>query len=260
MKNNQQDTLIKYLEKLYPISKQEPWDFCGFSLLFKSNEKFKVLVAFEINQNVIDYAINNQVTLIVSYHPFLFAESWEEYYLKDPTKKAWVEQLSEHKISVYGIHTCFDANRRQGMCKLFVDQLKFNESKVTYLDYCFLYEYNNDFDSLVNETKIAFNLTGAVTNVKENIKLNKVMFFPGSGNIFDFIEINQKIKVDLLITSDIKWNDQQLLNSLGYKYLMISHHSENVFVDYMHKKITSEFNDEFEVISYKEPDFNLYLK
>lgn len=256
-KVNNKIELISLLEEKFPLEKQEKWDFSGFSLNNKSkNGNLSILVAFEINFNVINYAIKNKVNMIITYHPFLFANSWEEYYLLDPTKKDWVNMLAKHNIDVYSIHTNLDANRDEGMCKLFVDKLGFKSEDVEYLDYSFIINKKTTLYEISNLIKEKFELPFNITNSNQNCELNRIMFFPGSGDIFQFIKQNEFQKIDLLVTSDIKWNNQQLLNSLGYKYLMISHHAENVFIDFMFNFLKEVCNKTVNIFNYYEHEFN----
>ena len=77
---------------------------------------------------------------------------------------------------------------------------------------------------------------------------------PGAGDVYEFLKLHKQHQVDLLITSDIKWNEQQLLNSQGIKFMMVPHMIENVFVENLSTIISNQFQD-VEIIKLIERDF-----
>ena len=85
--------------------------------------------------------------------------------------------------------------------------------------------------------------------------IDKFAFYPGAGDIYDFLNKNKKDKVDLLITSDIKWNEQQLLNSLSINFIIIPHKIEDIVVEYLGDLLTDQFKDSIKVTKYLENDF-----
>lgn len=85
--------------------------------------------------------------------------------------------------------------------------------------------------------------------------INNFYIQPGAGDIYDFLDKSKNEKIDLLITSDIKWNEQQLLNSLGVNFLIIPHKTEDIAVDILSNLLQINFNDKIQIISHVEQDF-----
>ncbi len=249
-----QEKIINYLNKKYPISKAEKWDFVGFSIEIKNQEINKILISLDVNDFSISEAIKNKVDMIISFHPFCFAPSWKEIYKYDLTKKQLVNKLKKNKISVFSIHTNFDQDKK-GTKYWFSKKLDNDENKFKYFKYAFIYSFNNSFSKFVNQIKNIFKINTVLSNVhNKNLKIKNIYICPGAGNIYDFMKINKKENIDLLVTSDLKWNEQQVLNSMGVKFVIIPHKTEDVFVDALGKIIKEQFVD-VKVIKYIQDDF-----
>ena len=65
-------TLVKKIEAKYPLDLAYDWDNVGLLVGDFDNDIQKVLVVLEANEKVIDEAIENNVDLIVTHHPFIF--------------------------------------------------------------------------------------------------------------------------------------------------------------------------------------------
>ena len=52
------DTLAARIETIAPLTMQEPWDHSGWQLRLTDGEIHSVLIALEINEQVIDEAID----------------------------------------------------------------------------------------------------------------------------------------------------------------------------------------------------------
>ena len=65
-------TVIKKIESKYPLSLAYDWDNVGLSMKFFDMNVEKVLVVLEANEKVIDEAIENNIDLIITHHPFIF--------------------------------------------------------------------------------------------------------------------------------------------------------------------------------------------
>lgn len=98
--------VIAALTRLAPLELAESWDNVGLMIGAKSQEVRKVLCALDVNEAVIDEAIEGGYECIVSHHPFLFA----------PIKKLDLEKgqgkliakLIKNDIAVYSMHTNYD--------------------------------------------------------------------------------------------------------------------------------------------------------
>ena len=247
--------IIDFLNKKYPQSKAEEWDFVGYSIKQNNNGVKKILICLDVNKLSIEQAIKSKVNLIISFHPFCFDSSWKEVYKYDPTKKEQVELLKKNKISVFSIHTNFDKNKF-GTKYWFNKKLNLENKIIKSFDYATIAEYNDTFISLINLLKNKLEINVILTNWanKENQKIKNIYIQPGAGDVYDFLKKTKTNSIDLLITSDIKWNEQQLLNSIGIKFVIIPHKTEDVFVNAVKNLLIEKFQ-ELEIIEFISNDF-----
>ena len=258
MKINKQNQLIKLFETEFLLKNQEPWDFSGFSFEFKNKKELKVLITLDVDKKTILRAIKEDVSLIVSHHPFCFAPSKIEAIKIDASKKELFNLVKVHNISTYSIHTTFDMNKKGtdyyllkklGLLDKWIKQYKFNS----------VVNYQLSFQSLVDLLKEKISLDFIISNWSKptNTILNNIYFAPGAGDVYEFIKDNKEDNCDLLITSDIKWNEQITLQNLGINFIIVSHKIEEVFIEGIKEFLQDKLLDNVEIIlDYKED----YLK
>ena len=80
-----------------------------------------------------------------------------------------------------------------------------------------------------------------------------LVLHPGASDPFEFIKNCESNTI--LITSDLKWNEQQRLNDLNYKFIMITHQVENVFVQGINNFLTKVLDPTITIINYDLIDF-----
>lgn len=100
------DDFVAELEAIAPLETQEEWDNSGWQLKLTDGEINKVMVALEINRQVIYDAVLNGTNLIITHHPLIFG-GIKNVDHNDNTGNYLVE-LIKHGISVYSTHTPFD--------------------------------------------------------------------------------------------------------------------------------------------------------
>ena len=101
--------LIDLLEMEVPLETAESWDNPGFLVGDKEKEIKKVLVVLDITNEVVEYAIKEQVDFILAHHPVIFSKisrCTSDDFLQNKLLK-----LISHGICAYGMHTCYDVCR-----------------------------------------------------------------------------------------------------------------------------------------------------
>ena len=103
----QLQTLIEFLEQIFPLELAEDWDNVGLLLGDRNSEIKSVLTCLTVDQSVVDEAIKFGVDCIVSHHPFPFhaAKKWTA----DTTDGELLLRLVGAKIAVYSPHTAHDS-------------------------------------------------------------------------------------------------------------------------------------------------------
>lgn len=99
-------TVIQYMEQLAPKHVAMPDDKIGLQLGTLQKEIHNVLIALDINDDVIEEAIKLQVDLIIAHHAIIF-RPLKQLQTDTPMGKLY-EKLIKHDIAVYISHTNLD--------------------------------------------------------------------------------------------------------------------------------------------------------
>ena len=99
-------TIIDQIEQLAPRKLAEEWDNVGLLVGSPSHRVDRVLVALDVTDDIIDYAIEENVQMIVAHHPFLFRPM--KQLRTDWAQGAMIEKLIKNDIAVYAAHTNLD--------------------------------------------------------------------------------------------------------------------------------------------------------
>ena len=120
-------SLIKQIEKKYPLNLAYDWDNVGLLVGDYENEVKKIMVVLEANEEVVNEAIEKEIDLIITHHPFIFSK------LKKVTtqdlKGKLIHKLIKNNISIYSMHTNFDI-AFDGLNDYFVDLLNLKDAKI----------------------------------------------------------------------------------------------------------------------------------
>lgn len=247
---------IKEVEKIAPLFLQEEWDNSGFQIKLTDGEITKVLVALEINKQVVYDAILNKVDLILTHHPLIFGKI-NKIDSNDVIGNL-ITQLISHNISVYSTHTPFDKTDG-GNNDYFGKLLKLQDielmpseqtgfCRVGYLsgDGILAGEFIDYVSRTLKIDKRFFNYAGfAETPVK------KIGWCTGAGA--DFIQAAKEASCDMFITGDLKYHQAQLAREIGMNVLDCGHFAtEQIFCENIMSKL-----DKLENIDIIQCDVNL---
>ena len=120
-------TIIKKIEAKYPLSLAYDWDNVGLLVGDLDINVNKVLVVLEANEKVIDEAIENNIDLIITHHPFIF-KKMNKINTSD-LKGKLIHKLIKNDIALYSMHTNFDI-AYDGLNDYFMKLMGFENSKV----------------------------------------------------------------------------------------------------------------------------------
>lgn len=99
--------IFKAIERNAPRYLAEKWDNVGLQVGSYSHPVCRVLLTLDVTPDVVEEAIEKDIDLIVSHHPFLF--NGVKSICVDDGKGQLIDALIAHKISVYSAHTNLDA-------------------------------------------------------------------------------------------------------------------------------------------------------
>jgi len=120
-------TLIKNIESKYPLNLAYDWDNVGLLVGDFDMNVEKVLVVLEANEKVIEEAIENNIDLIITHHPFIF-KKMNKINTMD-LKGKLIHKLIKNDIAIYSMHTNFDI-AYDGLNDYFMKVMGFENSKV----------------------------------------------------------------------------------------------------------------------------------
>ena len=125
MANLQQ--IITLMSKLAPQSEAMDWDNVGIQVGDYSNNIEKVLISLDINNNVIDEAIDNNIDLIISHHPLIF-NGLKNIHTQTATGNIIIKAI-KNNIAIYSAHTNMDI-AEEGLNDFLADKLDIVDPEV----------------------------------------------------------------------------------------------------------------------------------
>lgn len=119
--------IFSILEEWAPISLAYDWDPIGLQVGSSKDPVKKMLITLDVDDRVVDEAIQHGVNLIIAHHPLLF-RPMKSINLETP-KGALIQKLLQHRITVYAAHTNLDI-ATGGVNDVLADRLGLAETEV----------------------------------------------------------------------------------------------------------------------------------
>lgn len=235
--------VINLIENTYPLSLQEKWDCSGLQIDIKKEIK-KIVVTLGISNDIVEYALDNDVDMIISHHPLIFRNYYQSYdYIRN-----MYQTLYSHNIAIYSMHTNYD-NHPKGMNYQFVKQLSYDIVNVKDS----LITFNVDKYLISNIKKIT-NDAIKVYNEKENY--NKASVLLGAGG--DFVDKLTTYESSVLISSEFKHHEILYALENDITLIDVNHQAEIIFVEDIAKFLNNNLSD-IDITMIKEKyEINLY--
>lgn len=234
------------LNQLYDFNSQEEWDKSGINTNdFLNNKITKAFICLDINEELIIKAISEKVNLIISHHPLYIDEN--------DIKKPWLKKINKliklNEISIISCHTNFDKNKHgmnYHLCKK-IGLKNINRLDNNYYIFYGDFEKGKNISDICNLLKQKFDLEYIVVshNIDLNKKINRIAICGGSGSNF-IDDIKKKYKIDLYITSEIKWNYWNNKNNNKMLLCDVPHHIEKEFIVVIYNLLMTKFKNDIE--------------
>lgn len=210
--------IISKLEAIAPVCLAEEWDNVGLMLGHPEWDITKCYVALDITDSVIECAIKNGCTLIVTHHPFIMG-GIKSINLEEE-KARQIATLLSHNIAVYSMHTNFDSCRggvNDTLCQL-LKLTDYHGAEPAIYRKGFLKEplRLEDFIAQVkNVLQVSYvNYTG-----DPDRKVKTVAVVGGAGG--SMVEMMKDC--DVFLTGEAKYHEYQLAQSLGLCLVTAGH-------------------------------------
>jgi len=247
--------ILNYINELAPWKYAEEWDNVGLMLGSRTFQVKKVLLCMDVTSKVINEAIEQDVNLILSHHPFLFSKL--NTVDLDTMKGQQISTLIKNDICVISAHTNLDVAvggvndtlaeaaglTNCGLLKSYIPEGidvdmgmgKVGElpNRLCFEEFISIVKKNLDIDKL--------RLIGAQPKT-----VKKVATFCGSFDVD--LDIIKRHDVDVLITGDIKYHTALDAREMGLCILDVGHYaSEHLIVNKLKKLLENKF-DKLEII------------
>ena len=238
--------ITEILEKIAPLEIAEEWDNVGLIIGDKNKEVKKLLVALDINTEILKQAVDLGVDMIVVHHPLIFKPI-------NRINDSILLSLIQNNIAVYASHTNLD-NSEPGVNSVLADVLLLkNVSREGMLAIGEINE-TSAFDFIAFVKKQLKVEAVRVSNYELNKKIKKVAVLGGSGG--DFVQQVANLKCDAFVTGEASYHDAQLAYENDLLLISAGHfETENPVVDMLTQYLTD--NTDAEVV--KAQPFNVYI-
>lgn len=221
--------IIKLMEKFANPILAETWDNIGLIIGDKDAYVKKILVALDIDDNVVFEAINKKCEMIITHHPPIFKPLKTITTSNNNEKRIF--KLIQNNISVFSAHTNLDCAENgtsdtlakmlslQNIQNLFENKdFEFGLGRVgNFIKPILLIDVISNLKKILNIEKLIF--CGDLNKI-----IYKVAICTGAGGEIDFIKQAKQKNCDLYITGDVKYHNAQFANDLNLALIDASHY------------------------------------
>ena len=249
------------INEISNFSVQENWDNSGLTIGSFEKEVKKVMVCLDIDTHAIEYAIKNNIDLIISHHPVIFNP------IKNIDANSVVYKLINADISVISAHTNIDMglNGINGeLAKLFkledVSPLYFENEIETNKGLGVIGTLRGGLPSYIFLQMITEILDVGAVKVSTNFddrRIEKIAICGGAGS--DCIKSAIEKNADILITADLKHNHyiDNITSNYNEDIILVDaghYNTEKIFIELIGNKLKNEFSD-IEIIEYRRKPY-----
>ena len=246
--------IINFLEEKFLPSLAYEWDNVGLQVGDVDREVKNVMVALDATTPVVDEAIEKNVDLIITHHPFIFS-GIKSIDLSSPQGKN-IQKLIKNDIAIYTIHTNYDI-AYGGMNDVLAERMGLQDV----LPFVMVDEVHGS--GRVGELTVDVNLIELCEKIKNqwlqnevyNIKtvacdnggrIKKIAVIGGSGG--KYIHEAKAIGADVLVTGDVTYHTAVDAKEMGLNLIDIGHFAEVVMEEHVAGLVNSQFTNDVRVI------------
>ena len=248
--------LLKIVDSIVPLKNAFEDDLVGLTIGSEENDVNGIIIAHELDKQLLDHCLNSNINTVISYHPPSFnkvlGDDNTESFDPEPTTSEFIDS----SINVITLHTAQDVcegGNGDTLAKLFnlqniklfaMTNDKFGAGRIGDIETISISKFNDLVQNKLNTKSIRTN--EFFHKLKE---IKRIAILPGSGTQFIDEIINS---VDVYITGDISHRYLLKADDAGLGLLQIGHISSEIpgmkkFV----VKLNNVLNEELEYV-YRE--------
>lgn len=217
--------ILNQINELCPFSLQEDWDNSGMQVGDPDAEIQKVLVAFDLTEEVLNEAAEKEADLILTHHPFFFKGIRQID--MSAAKGRMIRGLIEYDIALVACHTNLD-KVGYGVSSVLGQQLGLSDCRP------FIAEGENIGFGVIGQLAEPVSLSAFAEQVKESLHIpmvrvvgdhaqtvQTVAAMGGAGS--DFMVDAKTMGADVYVTADLKYHDGQMAAEMGLALMDAGH-------------------------------------
>jgi len=236
-----------YLNNLAPLQIQESYDNSGLQVGSLYQTLKGILLCVDATQNAINYAIKKNFNLIISHHPLIFNPLYSINFDSLIGKK--ISLLIKNEITLLSWHTPLD-KIPEGVTTAFLNKVGFTGS-----DFILKDEKNQNYGlgrivyleksiKLLELSQIIKNATNSWVMIVGNPEEEIDSFGICAGSGSSLKPHLQKLKINTLITSDVKYHSAKDAEEEGFNFIILDHGIMEKFVlEYLKNNLTDFFKE-----------------
>lgn len=234
----QKTQFIKIVDSIAPFDTQYEWDNSGVQVNLGHRDVKKVLVALEINNAVIDEAIEAKADMILTHHPLMF-EGQKTIDVNNVVQN-YVIRLVQADIEVVSSHTPFDAVKG-GNNDYLMNLMGVKSPKGMKDPCCRIGKLDTpvSFEKFLCRLDEVLNSPGIRFYGDLDRKITSVACCTGAGS--EFVSDAVAMGADVFVTGDVKHHEAQAAKEQGICLVDAGHWgTEQIFVPNMAVKLKAK--------------------
>lgn len=239
--------ILEFIDKIAPFKYGESFDNNGLIIGDVNGGVTKILVTIDVTSDVVKKAINNNIDVIISHHPYIF----------EPIKKITdriILQLIKNDIAYISVHTNYDNGKLRD---LFANKLLVKDSKKIHKG------DNGGYFGGIGQLENEININNYVKLIKENFDIPYVKLIGkqkeiiktvafASGSTSYYIDEILNLNCDVYVTGEVKYHDELKYSNNNCFVIELGHYeSEKIFSNDLKNLLKTEFS-EIEITMYND--------
>ena len=229
-----------FINSIAPYDTQCEWDNCGILVGDKDKAVKKIGFSLDLTSEVLNYAKENGVDLIITHHPIIFRP------VKKILKGNLAYDLALSGISAISAHTCFDCadgGVNDILCELLgiinAEGVPDEECKIPMARIGEIEPMKS-----VDFAKKVADALGTACRVADGENIIKRVAVCGGAGADDFLFASAEMGADAIVTGEIKHHIFLAAKEIGITAIQAGHfETENPAVSVLMKYINNEFKD-----------------
>ena len=236
--------LIDFLNKWAPESDAESWDNVGLQIGDRNAQIKHIVLAMDVDRDLLSYLSNNPADLVITHHPLLFS-SVKSVDKSEPLGEAIYAFINKN-CGLYSMHTNLD-KADNGINDALIKQYGLDPKQGTWFDGG-IGKWFDVESGVTEQTSNAFikGNKGIVVGNKKDRIISRVGFCGGSGK--SLLGQIRDLSIDLFITGELGYHDEVNLGLSGSSAFLMGHKESEFFGLY---EIKEYINNSFSEVDVK---------